>query len=345
MNPAAGGGSSDDDSDAVAVAVANSGGVPPTTGEGGDEGTTGGFCARNRFLRRARIVLFLSLCIGVMALTFSQPTKFAKVCLAFLDWLDTLSGSALLSFAYLGFYIGLGSIGFPVSPLTVGGGYVFARAYGVSMGIFLSSALTWVGANMAASIAFLMARAVLRPSWQRRIQSGSLNSKVARVFRALDSVLKAKADCDDQAEEDTSTTTCTARCRKMPIGLRLAMLVRMNPMAPFNLCNWGFGASLLAWKHFAIATAVGAAPWCILIPTIGASLGELDENTISNLSPSSHPEMLFLFVAAIIATIVCFVMAVRYVKAAVETQLETVCSRVELETQLVESKGGHSEEL
>ena len=115
-------------------------------------------------------------------------------------------------------YIAATTIGLPALPLTLAGGAIF----GVGAGI----ALTWLGATLGATGAFLLARAL----------GGD----------ALRRLLGARAGTLDRLLGDGAFLTI----------LRL----RLIPVVPFNALNFGAGLAGVRATHYVAATAIGILP-------------------------------------------------------------------------------------
>jgi uncharacterized membrane protein YdjX (TVP38/TMEM64 family) len=53
-------------------------------------------------------------------------------------------------------------------------------------------------------------------------------------------------------------------------GWRVIAVLRLTPL-PGALVNYGFGLSALAWRQFALGTAIGSLPYALIFAQIGAS--------------------------------------------------------------------------
>ena len=115
-------------------------------------------------------------------------------------------------------YVVVTTIGLPALPLTLAGGAIFGVAAGI--------ALTWLGATLGATGAFLLARAL----------GGD----------ALRRLLGARAGTLDRILGD---------------GAFLTMLrLRLIPVVPFNALNFGAGLAGVRLTHYVAATAIGILP-------------------------------------------------------------------------------------
>lgn len=113
-------------------------------------------------------------------------------------------------------------LGLPATAFILSGGAVF----GVRMGIVLSL----LGANLGANLVFVVARLLGR--------RGIRNIVGARMEGTL-------AGFDELTEKR---------------GWKGLFLLRVFPVIPFNIVNYGCGLSALRWRHFALVTLVGFVP-------------------------------------------------------------------------------------
>ena len=115
-------------------------------------------------------------------------------------------------------YIAVTTIGLPALPLTLAGGAIFGVAAGI--------ALTWLGATLGATGAFLLAR-LLGGDALRRL----LGDRAGTLDRMLGD------------------------------GAFLTMLrLRLIPVVPFNALNFGAGLAGVRITHYVAATAIGILP-------------------------------------------------------------------------------------
>ena len=115
-------------------------------------------------------------------------------------------------------YIAVTTIGLPALPLTLAGGAMFGVAAGI--------ALTWLGATLGATGAFLLARALGGDALRRLLgdRAGTLD-------------------------------------RLLGDGAFLTMLrLRLIPVVPFNALNFGAGLAGVRLTHYVAATAIGILP-------------------------------------------------------------------------------------
>jgi len=140
---------------------------------------------------------------------------------------------------------GLGSLGYvvytlgyaiagvfvPASILTIGAGALF--------GVVAGSIVVAIGATMAATIAFLLARTVLR----KRVEAmAAANPK----FRAVDRAIARE-------------------------GMKIVILVRLAAVFPFLFVNYAFGLTGIGTLQYVIATFIGILPGTIAFVYLGAA--------------------------------------------------------------------------
>jgi uncharacterized membrane protein YdjX (TVP38/TMEM64 family) len=108
----------------------------------------------------------------------------------------------------------------PATPLTLSAGYLFGLTQGV--------AVVLIAATVAASVAFVVGKTVLR-SWVEGILEE--NPRMAKLDAAI-------------GKE----------------GFQLLLLVRLSPIFPFALSNYVYGASSISFGSYFCATLLGFAP-------------------------------------------------------------------------------------
>lgn len=120
---------------------------------------------------------------------------------------------------------------FPGSVLTIGAGAIF--------GIVGGTLVVLTGATLTATIAFLLARTVLRKRIER------ITAKNPK-FRAVDRAI---------AKE----------------GTKIVLLVRLAAVFPFTVVNYAFGLTGIRLVPYVLTTAIGILPGTIAFVYIGAA--------------------------------------------------------------------------
>ncbi len=157
------------------------------------------------------------------------------------EWLEALSGWARASgpggvIAFVLAYVGGSVLALPVWPLTVAAGI----AYGAGAGF----ALALVAGTAGASTAFLAGRTVLRGAVARHL---ARNPR----FAALDDAVSRR-------------------------GAFLVLLLRLSPLAPYNVVNYVLSGSRIGLPAFAGASLLGMAPITFAWAWAGATFGSLE---------------------------------------------------------------------
>jgi uncharacterized membrane protein YdjX (TVP38/TMEM64 family) len=157
------------------------------------------------------------------------------------SWLGAFStwarGAGPAGVAAFGLAYAAGSVlALPVWPLTVAAGIAWGTARGFAVALPASAA--------GASLAFLAGRTFLR---------GVVERRVARDPRlaALDDAVAAQ-------------------------GAPLVVLLRLSPLAPYNVVNYALSGTRLRLLGFAAASLVGMAPITLAWSWAGATFGSLE---------------------------------------------------------------------
>jgi uncharacterized membrane protein YdjX (TVP38/TMEM64 family)/Fe-S oxidoreductase len=128
----------------------------------------------------------------------------------------------------------------PALPITIVGGIVFGPVWGVIH--------TISGATMGASLAFLMARHVVRDQVAARLRGPKWEQ------------------LDDQVARH---------------GWKVVAFTRLIPVFPFNLLNYAFGLTKIPFSHYVVTSFVCMLPACIAFIVFSSSLPGLIKGTIS----------------------------------------------------------------
>ncbi len=125
-----------------------------------------------------------------------------------------------------------------VATVAMAPGSAFSIAAGLVFG-FWGFPIAVVSATTGAALAFIVARYLARETVRRQLAS---RPKLAAVDKAV-------------AEE----------------GWKVVALLRLSPLVPFNLQNYGFGVTPIGFWPYLAATAIGIMPGALLFVSIGAA--------------------------------------------------------------------------
>lgn len=150
----------------------------------------------------------------------------------------------------------------PGSLLTLAGGAIFGIAHGV--------AYVFVAATIGASAAFLVSRYVARDAIERRLAG---NAKFAAIDRAIGAQ-----------------------------GRKIVFLVRLSPVFPFNLLNYGLGLTQVRFVDYLVA-CLGMLPGTLLYVYYGKLAGDVAA-LAGGAAPDRGPEYYAVLILGLVATIV-----------------------------------------
>jgi uncharacterized membrane protein YdjX (TVP38/TMEM64 family) len=134
--------------------------------------------------------------------------------------------------------------GYAVATVLLAPGSILTLAAGAVFGLVQGVAYVFVGAMLGAAAAFLVARHLARAAVERRL-AGS--PRFAAIDRAV-------------ARE----------------GRRIVLLLRLTPVVPFNLLNYGLGLSRVSFRDYLVASA-GILPGTIVYVYYGTLLRSVAE--------------------------------------------------------------------
>lgn len=139
--------------------------------------------------------------------------------------------------AYGALYVLATVLMLPATPVTLGAGLLYGQ--------WLGSLVVALGATIGATIAFALGRTLLRDTvegWMAERPS----------FRALDAAMA------DQ-------------------GFKIVFLIRLSPVFPFNLINYGLGLTRVTLPQYVAASFLGMLPGVFLFVYIGTTLQSISE--------------------------------------------------------------------
>ena len=178
--------------------------------------------------------------------------------------------------AYILFYAVSCIFAIPGSVLTLAGGFLFGIGAGA---IYVS-----IGATLGATLAFLVGRYLLR-GWIVEKIGGNLK------FRALDEAVARE-------------------------GWKIVLLVRLCPIFPFPVTNYGFGITRVSAREYVLASWIGMLPAMVVLVYIGSLAGSL-----ANLGAGGRtrtPLEWTLYGAGLLMTVIVTIYITRVAKRALE---------------------------
>ena len=132
--------------------------------------------------------------------------------------------------------------GYAIAAVAFIPGSILTLAAGAIFGLARGTLYTLIGASVGATLAFLIARYAARRAIEKRLEG---NPKFARIDEAV--------------------------ARQ---GLKITTLLRLSPVFPFNLLNYGLGLTRVRLRDYVLA-CFGMLPGTFLYVYYGKALGSL----------------------------------------------------------------------
>lgn len=162
-------------------------------------------------------------------------------------------------------------------------GWILTVIAGMVWGLVAGTALVSFSSVTGATCAFLLARSQLRPAIE------SLLSRHA-AMRNFDTLAAGQ-------------------------GWKIVLLLRLSPLVPFNLLNYGLGLSAIPLREYVPATMAGMLPGTFLYVYLG-SLGNFF--AAGRTRSAAENFMMFLGLAA---TLICSIVLARIARRAVQASV------------------------
>lgn len=216
----------------------------------------------------------------------SAPQSASEEELGFLarlvTWLrETTAELGWLGPFFFGLFYALAVVLFvPGSALTIAGGVTF--------GLALGTLTVFVGANIGAALAFLIARYVLRDRVEKLLANRP-------ALRAIDRAVETQ-------------------------GWRIVFLTRLSPVFPFSAQNYFYGLTGVTFYQYVAASLVGMFPGTLLYVYIGAAGAEVAEASGGAASWGQTA----LLVAGLVATAAVVVLVTRVARRELQKALAEV---------------------
>lgn len=216
---------------------------------------------------------FAIVAAGIAALVVAVRVLPAeRYLLDFVAWMHGAGWAGLI--AYVIAYVVACVLFLPGAILTLGAGF----AYGVLVG----TTVVWVGANLGATLAFVLGRTLLR---------GWVASKVqARPgFAAIDRAVGRQ-------------------------GLRIVLLTRLSPIFPFNLLNYAFGLTQVTLRDYVVGSMIGMTPGTVMYVYLGSLITNLTALAAGRTSGGAAQQIFYF--AGLAATVFVTVYVTRVARRA-----------------------------
>lgn len=221
---------------------------------------------------------FAVIAVGVMLAGF--------VLLPWSDWVlglvEWIQGAGTLGVgAYALAYVTATLLLLPGSVLTLGAGF----AYGPLWGTLLVSPVS----VLAATLAFLFGRGILRDWVARRVEAHPR-------FKTIDEAIAER-------------------------GFKIVFLLRLSPVFPFNLLNYALGLTRVSLRDYVAASAPGMLPGTCLYVYLGSLVTNATE-LVSGQRPAAGVWGHLLYWGGLVATLVVTVLITRIARQALDRALE-----------------------
>jgi pyruvate/2-oxoglutarate dehydrogenase complex dihydrolipoamide dehydrogenase (E3) component/uncharacterized membrane protein YdjX (TVP38/TMEM64 family) len=165
------------------------------------------------------------------------------------------------------FYIIAAVFFVPGSVLTLAAGFLF--------GVIIGTVTVWIGANLGACAAFIVGRAIARDYVKQKVAS---NPKFAAIDEAV-------------GKE----------------GFKIALLLRLSPVFPFNLLNYALGLTKISFGKYVLANMIGMAPATVMYVYLGSAARSLADVAVGRVEPGSAGQIFFWFGLAATVAVAVFV--------------------------------------
>lgn len=181
-------------------------------------------------------------------------------------------------------------LGYAVATVAFVPGLLLTLAAGVIFGLVKGTVYTLIGATIGASGSFLIARYVARRSIEKKIAG---NAKFAAIDQAV-------------GRE----------------GFKIVALLRLSPVFPFNLLNYGLGLTKVPFLQY-LAACAAMLPGTILYVYYGTALGSLAALASGTTAQKKGPEFWIFLGIGLLATLVVTTFVTRLAGKALRQQIAT----------------------
>jgi uncharacterized membrane protein YdjX (TVP38/TMEM64 family) len=190
----------------------------------------------------------------------------------FIDWVQQLGPAGVIVFI----------LAYALATVLFLPGWIFTVSAGLVYGIVGGTLVALAGAIIGATLAFLVARYLLRQNIEE------ITKKNPR-FGAIDRAIGRQ-------------------------GWKIVGLLRLSPLIPFNLSNYFYGITSIRFVEYVVVSAVGMIPGTLLY----AYLGAIGQASVSGGGAQRSTWQYVLLGIGLIATIVVTVLVSRIARKALK---------------------------
>jgi uncharacterized membrane protein YdjX (TVP38/TMEM64 family) len=180
-------------------------------------------------------------------------------------------------------------LGYAVAAIAFVPGSLLTLAAGIIFGLVKGTVFTLIGATLGASGSFLIARYLARGRIERKIAG---NAKFAAIDQAV-------------GRE----------------GFKIVALLRLSPVFPFNLLNYGLGLTKIPFLQY-LAACAAMLPGTLLYVYYGKALGSVAA-LASGAKTQKGPEGWIFLGIGLLATVVVTTFVTRLAGKALRQQIDT----------------------
>ena len=179
-------------------------------------------------------------------------------------------------------------LGYAAATLAFVPGSLLTMAAGAIFGLAKGTLLVFLGATVGSTFSFLVARYVARGAIERKLADRPR-------FRAIDRAVARQ-------------------------GLKIIFLVRLSPVFPYNLLNYGLGLTRIRLLHYVLA-CFGMIPGTFLYVYYGKALGSLAA-VAGGVAPERGPGDWALLAVGLVATVGVTAFVTRIARRALAEEVE-----------------------
>ncbi len=161
--------------------------------------------------------------------------------------------------------------GYALAVVALGPGSILTLGAGAIFGLAAGSVYVFVAASTGACLAFLIGRYFARDAIERRLSSDPRFDAIARAVGAE--------------------------------GLKITFLLRLSPVFPFSLLNYGLGLTRVSFRNYALA-CFGMIPGTILYVYLGSVVGDLARIASGETGADAGTQNLIFIVGLVVTGVV-----------------------------------------